>query len=528
MIVMPSRLLHPDEYELETRSSADTQGSFNLDEADFESQVPPRPRRLLRRVPFLSRVFASTYSGYRRLKPSRPLISASARPSCFRRFLFRRACFYLHAVLGIVLALLILTAILRPSYTRPPPHYASLRYAVSHSSHSGRGNPRNEKVFIAVSLYDHGGSLAQGQWGSTVLRLIDLLGEDNVFLSIYENDSGPEGESALRSLEKRVSCNKSIVIEEHIDLSSLPRVTIPGGSTRTKRIDYLAEVRNRALRPLDESKARYDKLLYINDVLFDPIDALQLLFSTNVDDDGIAQYRAACAVDFSNPFKFYDTYATRDLQGYGIGLPFFPWFTAAGNGQSRQDVLSEKDAVRVRSCWGGMVAFDARFFQAGTKPTVEMGGEQFPVRFRSAPDLFWEASECCLIHADIEKPPRNGDEIADTGIYMNPFVRVAYDSRTLSWLWTTRRFEKLYSFIHDIGNRLVGLPWFNPRRAEVHGQAVEETVWIPNNKDNGGGSFQTVTRIAGNDGYCGRRGLQVIVEHRKEGQDGFESIPVPT
>ncbi|KAE8134641.1 cryptococcal mannosyltransferase 1-domain-containing protein [Aspergillus pseudotamarii] len=523
-----SRLLHPDEYELETRSSADSQESFNLDEADFESQVPPRPRRLLRRMPFLSRVFASTYSGYRRLKPSRPLISASARPSCLRRILFRRACFYLHAVVGIILALLILTAILRPSYTRPPPHYTALRSAVSHSSASGRGNPDNEKVFIAVSLYDRGGKLAQGQWGSTVLQLIDLLGEDNVFLSIYENDSGPEGESALQALEKQVSSNRSIIIEEHFDLSNLPRVTIPGGSKRTKRIDYLAEVRNRALRPLEESETQYDKLLYINDVLFDPIDALQLLFSTNVDDNGIAQYRAACAVDFSNPFKFYDTYATRDVQGYGMGLPFFPWFTSAGGGQSRRDVLAGKDAVRVRSCWGGMVAFDARFFQGGAKPAVEMGGEKFPVRFRSAPDLFWEASECCLIHADIENPPSNGAEIVDTGIYMNPFVRVAYDSRTLSWLWTTRRFEKLYSIIHDIGSRLVGMPWFNPRRSEVRGQAVEETVWVPNDKDDGGGSFQTVTRIAGNDGYCGRRGLQVIVEHRKEGQDGFESIPVPT
>ncbi|KAF7593988.1 hypothetical protein BBP40_010385 [Aspergillus hancockii] len=526
---MSSRLLHPDEYELETRSSVDSQGSFNLDDADFESQIPPRPRRLLRRVPFLSRVFASTYSGYRRLKPYRPLISASARPSCLRRLLIRRACFYLHAIVGIILSLLILTAILWPSYTRPPPHYSALRSTVSHSTLSGRGNLRNEKVFIAVSLYDRGGKLAQGQWGSTVLRLIDLLGEDNVFLSIYENDSGPEGGTALRALEKQVKCNKSIVIEEHFDLNTLPRVTIPGGSKRTKRIDYLAEVRNRALRPLDESETRYDKLLYLNDVVFDPIDALQLLFSTNVDDNGVAQYRAACAVDFSNPFKFYDTYATRDLEGYGVGLPFFPWFTTAGKGQSRQDVLAGKDAVRVRSCWGGMVAFDARFFQGVKKPSVDMGRDQFPARFRSAPDLFWEASECCLIHADLQNPPPlNDDETTDSEIYMNPFVRVAYDGRTLSWLWTTRRFERLYSFIHDIGSRLVGMPWFNPRRAEVRGQVVEETVWVSGVKDSESGSFQTVRRIAGSDGYCGRRGLQVIVEHRKEGQDGFENIPVPT
>ncbi|KAL5362846.1 cryptococcal mannosyltransferase 1-domain-containing protein [Aspergillus floccosus] len=519
---MSSRLLHPDEYELEARSSVDSQGTFDLDEADFESQIPPRSRRFhIGRFPFLSRLFSSTYSGYRRLKPSRPLLSASSRPSCYRRLLLRRSCFFLHAFVGIILALLILTSIFRPSYTRPPPHYVALRDSVSQSqSPSGRGNTRNEKVFIAASLYDSHGELAGGEWGTRLLRLIDLLGEENVFVSIYENDSGAEGESALRGLEDQIPCNSSIVFEEHFDLDSLPRVTIPGGSARVKRVQFLAEARNRALRPLDESDQRYDKLLYLNDVIFDPVDAVQLLFSTNVDDNGVAQYRAACAVDFLNPFKFYDTYATRDLQGYGVGVPFFPWFSTAGDAQSRNDVLAGKDAVRVRSCWGGMAAFDARYFQ-------RLGeGEASPVRFRATPELFWEASECCLIHADIQDPPSSVEEIEDTGIYMNPYVRVAYDARTLSWLGTTRRFEKLYSFIHTIANHLVGLPWFNPRRTEVPGQRGEELVWVPDPSGDGSGTVQRVERIAGNDGFCGRDGLQMDWSKKVMGivQAAFDSV----
>jgi hypothetical protein len=86
----------------------------------------------------------------------------------------------------------------------------------------------------------------------------------------------------------------------------------------------------------------------------------------------------------------------------------------------------------------------------------------------------------------------------------------------------------LYSLIHNIGNHLVGLPWYNSRRTETPGQRVQETVWVPNGSQDGGGSFQTVDRTAGNDGYCGRRGLQVIVENRKPGQKGFEGIPVPS
>ncbi|KAL4891638.1 hypothetical protein BDV59DRAFT_203237 [Aspergillus ambiguus] len=81
----------------------------------------------------------------------------------------------------------VLTSIFRPSYTRPPPHYEALRDAVSRSQRpSGRGNPRNESVFIAASLYDRDGELAGGAWGSAVLAQVDLLGEANVFLSIYD------------------------------------------------------------------------------------------------------------------------------------------------------------------------------------------------------------------------------------------------------------------------------------------------------------------------------------------------------
>lgn len=524
---MSARLLHPDEYELGARSSVDSQGSFDLDEADFESQAfLSRPSALSRRFPALWRIFHSSFAGYRRLKVSRPLVAA-ARP--YRPFL-RRIAYYLRLFVGFILVLLLLTYIFRPSYTLPPSQYRSLQASARQSTSPGRGNPRNEQVFLAASLYDPGGDLVRGKWGEKVLQLIELLGANNVFLSVYENGSGPEGENALRDLEGLVSCNRSIVFEEQLHLGGLNTVTVPGGEQRIKRIEYLAEVRNRALRPLDAyPEKHYDKLLYLNDVIFDPVDAVQLLFSTNADENGIARYRSACAVDFINPFKFYDTFATRDLQGYGMGLPFFPWFSTAGRADSRNDVLNEKDAVRVRSCWGGMVAFDAKFFQSGRElsPT-DSGLEKSPVRFRASRDLFWESSECCLVHSDIQEIQPSADNITDTGVYLNPYVRVAYDSATLSWLHTTRRFEKLYSLIHNVGNHLVGLPWFNSRRTQVAGQPVQEPVWVTDPNDQEGGSFKMDDRVAGNDGFCARRGLQVLVEHREEGQKGWENIPIPS
>ncbi|EPS29451.1 hypothetical protein POX_f08489 [Penicillium oxalicum] len=519
---MSARLLHPDEYELASRSSADTDGTFNLDDDDFESQTPATSRLRYRRKPWLTRLFSP--SGYRQLKShARPIFLRSARSSCVPRFCARRRCCGLHIVLGVVLGLVAFASIFFPSYTHPPGHYATLRQSALDGNIAGRGNPLNQKVFIAASLYDRGGDLARGQWGTQLLQLIDLLGPKNVFVSIYENDSGKEGGAALRELEQQIPCAKSIVFEEHLDLKTIPSIILPGGETRTPRIEYLAELRNRALKPInDHPETRYDKLLYLNDIFYDPIDALQLLFSTNLNEAGESQYRAACAVDFDNPFKFYDTYATRDLEGYSMGLPFFPWFSSAGDAASRSDVLHGKDAVRVRSCWGGMVAFDAKYFQD------PLPGGTTPARFRSTSELFWEGSECCLIHADLKDPQAGLDGVTATGIYMNPYIRVAYDQRTLSWLWITRRWERLYSLIHNIGNHLVGLPWYNPRRAEVTGARVEETVWVPDGNHDGGGSFQTIARTAGNDGYCGHRSQQVIVENRKPGQKGFENVPVPS
>lgn len=394
----------------------------------------------------------------------------------------------------------------------------------------GRGNTHLENVFIAASLFDPGGHLVGGKWGENLVKLIELLGPETTYLSIYENDSGPEARQALSDLDEKLNCNHTLTFEDHLSLEDLPNVILPDGTSRVKRITYLAEVRNKALSPLDDAEILFDKVLYLNDVLFDPVDALQLLFSTHANQNGKSDYRAACAVDFINPFKFYDTFATRDLGGWAPGVPFFPWVAHGGDSRSHLDILQEKDAVRVRSCWGGMVAFDARFFQrqpAGTPILVTAGNESpdnitAPYRFRAERDLYWDASECCLIQADIQST--NPD---DTGIYMNPYVRCAYGAKTLSLLWITKRIERLYTPIHFMIDILVSLPRFNARRDEQPWQRVEENVWVPDLDSTEGGSFLDVSRYASHAGFCGRQSLSVMKEHFTAGERNYEHVPIP-
>lgn len=417
-----------------------------------------------------------------------------------------------------------------PSYTSRPKHYLELEHRIKTSTSSGAGNPAKEKIFIAANLRDPNGLLARGDWAKNVLDLISLLGPENVYLSIFQNDSGESAVEALAELESKVVCNHTLKAIRHLDLDSLPRVTLPDGARRIPRIAYLASVRNQALLPLDTTGTTFDRILFINDVIFNPTQAAQLLFSTNHDSTGYANYRAACAVDFINIFKFYDTFATRDLDGYGMGVPFFPWFSASGSRSSLRDVLKGSDAVRVRSCWGGMIAFDATFLQQQKDPSTiprtaaaqSPSNITAPYRFRHESELWWDASECCLINADIQNP-----EAQNTEIYMNPYVRVAYDTRTLQWLALTCRFEKLWLISHFIANAIGGLPRFNPRQRETPGQHVDEFAFTNDKNNTSEIAYRKHVRIATHAGFCGTKMLQVMVEDVKRRGGNWESVEPP-
>lgn len=351
----------------------------------------------------------------------------------------------------------------------------------------------------------------------------------------------------------------SSIVAGHVDRASLPHIELPTGEKRLKRIEFLAHVRNRALAPLDDSNSsaysvHFDKLLYINDVVFDPIDAANLIFSTNIDEHGKAKYHAACAADFINPFKYYDTFATRDDQGNRIGVPIYPWFSHVDNSESRRDVLNQKDAVRVRSCWGGMTVFNnARWFQTDgirngsedaeltlnhnktssnhsfediynhTTDTPLMGGQSInpavPIRFRASTDTYWDASECCLIHADLDAVV-NRSGSSSTEIYLNPYIRVAYSSKTFIFLRIGRRFERLFAPLQKILSASLGLPVKNPRRIQEAGEQYEELIWKS-------GGFRNVTRVALPGGFCGVKQLLVLSEGKEVREWFKEAVDMP-
>jgi hypothetical protein len=297
---------------------------------------------------------------------------------------------------------------------------------------------------------------------------------------------------------------------------------------------------------------RFDKLLFINDVVFDPKDAADLLFATNIGPDGKTRYHAACAMDFINPFKFYDTFATRDSEGYGAGVPFYPFFSTAGKGYSRKDVKANTDAVRVKSCWGGMVAFEAKWFARKASDSQETAVGTPPLTFRASEELFWDASECCLVQADLAAMaslhPEPWEDLAslNQGIYINPYIRVAYDVRTHSWLKLSRRFEKLFAWAQSLINWLASVPRFQPRRELEAGVEADHREWIYDGPTDDtshsmklvkredmmtliryNGHWETIRHQAKPGGFCGNRQLLVLKKHWQPGERIWEKINTP-
>ncbi|KAI9641419.1 hypothetical protein NHQ30_010222 [Ciborinia camelliae] len=391
---------------------------------------------------------------------------------------FRRICKPTYIFIFFIL-FLCWQVIFNASYTNPP------KFSI----------PNDEKVFIAANIVDP--ELIDGVWGDNLVALVEAIGKERAFVSVY---GGPK--DSLERLERRLNgVQKKMVaeVDDAIDLSTLHRVTLPSGHTRVKRIEFLADVRNKALDPITSGNVteKYERVLFLNDVIFEVEGAMRLLWGTNVNEKGRAEYKAVCGADFITSWKFYDTYATRDTEGYSIGLPIFPWFGGKGESTSRNDVLAGKDAVRVKSCWGGIVAFDGRFFQKQVTNTTssiskERGLErstslaELPLKFRSEPESFWDSSECCLINADILATPdfpdltTNSNEDWGEGIFMNPFVRVAYDVKSFNNIKYAMRFERLFVPWQAIINHFAHLPKFNNRRAEQEGDIVQDRLWIPN------------------------------------------------
>ncbi|KAK5133443.1 hypothetical protein LTR08_007685 [Meristemomyces frigidus] len=311
---------------------------------------------------------------------------------------------------------------------------------------------RNEKIFIA-SIHWTDEAVLRSHWAPAVAQLARDIGPANVFVSIHESGSFDDTKSVLQILDADLELSgvrRRIVLDDATHKDEVEKSRAESGWLRMpgeksyrenwtewftlekgtwvlllpiafvfvmlhadwwlqvpRRIPYLAGIRNQAMQPLYElqqSGEVFDKVLWLNDVVFTTDDVRKLLGTRGGD------YAAACALDFKKPPLTYDTFALRDSEGSPALMETWPFFRSS---ESRRAV-KHGQPVPVASCWNGMVVFDAAPFYHSERPLA----------FRGIADDLAEAhlegSECCLVHADNALS-------SSKGVWVNPHVRVGYN-----------------------------------------------------------------------------------------------------
>lgn len=279
---------------------------------------------------------------------------------------------------------------------------------------------------------------------SSLLTLTDELGHNNVFISIYENDSNDKTPVMLQRLDEELARRG---VRRRIMSTKQSEST-----QQLERIERLSVYRNFAMAPINDAVPEgldgrpFDKVIWINDVVFEPNTVHELL-----DTEG-GEFDQACAMDFCW-LEFYDTWVMRDADGKTT-RPFWPYF------KSRRDRTAVADGfpVPVNSCWNGITAFDARWFarknnystpyitaastlQAPMKrDDVQELPATLPLTFRKSDKCY--ASESLLCSLDMHRLARP----FRPRIFVNPNVVVTYDKPN-------------YYLYHDVMKWHVTGPW---------------------------------------------------------------------
>ncbi|PLB53605.1 putative polysaccharide export protein [Aspergillus steynii IBT 23096] len=297
-------------------------------------------------------------------------------------------------------------------------------------------SPRG-RIYIA-SIQTNTEALLRRHWNHAVVELARTLGPDNVFVSVLESASEDDTQDTLQDLDHglhRFGIARNITLgfptlneDSRTAAKEHGWVADAHQNQKQRRIPYLARRRNASLQPFYSLLAdgiTFDRILFLEDVVFSTADVLRLL-DTNGGD-----YAAACALDFFQPPRYHDAGALRDSQGHRPIMSTWPLFRAADSRRAMQ-ILSP---VPVASCWNGMVVMPAHPFMAET-----------PLRFRGIADHLaaarLEGSERCLLHAD-------NPLSATRGVYVNPRVRVAYSGTAYAAVQPVRNW---LSFWHVLGS----------------------------------------------------------------------------
>lgn len=260
-------------------------------------------------------------------------------------------------------------------------------------------------------------------WASETLQLIDILGRQNVYVSVTENDSMDDTATKLRQFGTEL---KGRNIMHNVNITSGIREKPLKDPWRSvpHRVGYMTNLRNGALQALEDVRKRFDVVVLLNDIVYHHTDVLKLVAALGGDDiktdpskDIAAQpkRRMACGLDLDGA-ALYDAWVLQDRCGRPItGL--WPFFTSEEDKQAVRDGR----VLEVGTCWNGIAVLDGDMFLEPSLRSDTADWDAEPLRFQQPPKCI--ISECTLL------PLRVTNTTGGAPIVVDPTVIVAYSIR---------------------------------------------------------------------------------------------------
>lgn len=253
---------------------------------------------------------------------------------------------------------------------------------------------QTKKYFLCANLFNNTNIL--DDWTDQMLKLINYVGKDNVYVSIVENGDSTD---ATR--------DQLAVFEKVLNQENIPNKIVTEKiyyKNKNDRIGFLAPIRNAALEPIyRDINWNYDEfmIVFFNDIIFKWQDIVKLIMTNDMN------YDMTCGMDFY--YEFYDTWISRDLDGNRI-KKYYPFF----RDRNSQNRLINGENIRIYCCWNGVAVLNPEPLFKG-------------VSFRSNAGVM--ESECFLICKDYWAAGFNR-------IILNPNIKVAYEY----WYYFTAKY----------------------------------------------------------------------------------------
>ncbi|EFY90951.1 polysaccharide export protein (CAP59) [Metarhizium acridum CQMa 102] len=176
-----------------------------------------------------------------------------------------------------------------------------IHHNLSHGDVQRRSNPPgpgpsrpHERIYIA-SMHFNNGAILKSHWNDAVIGLTETFGPKNVFVSIFESGSWDDSKEVLRELDRdlerrgvphRVEVS-DVTHQDELDSADKGDgwIDTPRKKKELRRIPYLSRLRNKTIKDLlhlHKQGVEFDKVLFLNDVVFTVEDVLTLMDTNGV------------------------------------------------------------------------------------------------------------------------------------------------------------------------------------------------------------------------------------------------------